>query len=410
MSQPFAPGLHRAGETGRMEAYTGTRRSVEEIAQAARHARHDADLRGWAVDALARAGIDSRARTATRREKVQCLLDALRAVTIYVPDPAGSEWIQKPHVTLCLRNLCIRGGDCDDLLLCLVGLCLTVGIPVFLVKQEFGVGAQEHILMGFYDEVGMKLYADPANTTAPVYSGSRASREYWVDPLDQVGETGRVSPDFVTLGAVSEGTKCPGCKTVSTATMQRAQMNPQLQPHVGLGITSFGDLDSLDAQIQAQVTALDAAIAACPTMPQADTASWPGFKAAWQNEHQQWVAFKTTMGTLVALPMTTVPAAIATVLTTQFSSFDSDFRAFAAQLPTWWGKVKAACPSTVVPAGVVLPNQPGTPGERTARDFGDAVAVAAKAVGALAVTGLVVYAGFEAVKVAGPWLSRRRAT
>ena len=38
--------------------------------------------------------------------------DGVRAQTIYVPDPTGTEWIQAPHVTLCLRDHCIPGGDC----------------------------------------------------------------------------------------------------------------------------------------------------------------------------------------------------------------------------------------------------------------------------------------------------------
>jgi hypothetical protein len=189
----------------------GIRQSIETLVEKAREARNDVDLRGWAIDTLTKAGLDGRDRPSVKA-RAQALVDGVRAQTIYVPDPNGTEWIQAPHVTLCLRNHCIAGGDCDDLFLAMLGAMLTVGLPAFIVRQQFGLGIQEHVLLGLKDESGIKLYVDPS-TRDPVYSGTRAMREDWIDPMGSVGSIGPSSPELVTLGAphglagISEGTK-----------------------------------------------------------------------------------------------------------------------------------------------------------------------------------------------------------
>ena len=186
----------------------GIRQSIEKLIEKGREARKDVDLRGWAIDTLTKAGLDGR-DAPTIRARAEAIVNGVRAQTIYVPDPTGTEWIQAPHVTLCLRDHCIAGGDCDDLFLAMLGAMLSVGLPVYIVRQFFGGGIQEHVLLGLKDESGMKMYADPS-TRDPVYTGSRAMREDWIDPMGELGAIGASGPELVTLGAphlVSEGTK-----------------------------------------------------------------------------------------------------------------------------------------------------------------------------------------------------------
>lgn len=189
----------------------GIRQSIDTLVKKGREARNDYDLRGWAIDTLTKAGIDGRDRPSIASQ-AQCIVDGVRAQTIYVPDPRGSEWIQAPHITLCLRNYCIAGGDCDDLFLAMLGAMLSIGLPVYIVRQRFGPGIQEHVLLGLKEGL-LKYYVDPS-TRDPVYTGSRALSEDWIDPMGDVGPIGAASPELVTLGAphetglaVSEGTK-----------------------------------------------------------------------------------------------------------------------------------------------------------------------------------------------------------
>jgi hypothetical protein len=524
-----------AGTTGVVEPYTNTQASMARVAQKVREARHDADLRGWAIDALAKAGFDGRVRTASTLETAQVLLSAVRAATTYVPDPAHTEWIQAPHVTLCLRDKCIRGGDCfpegtlvlrktegkvhecvpiedispgetiwglnewtrveatvargilsvdrlrlsngswleltedhkvfdtfstairvrnvkegqgllqplrtpggiemirskpacvvsidrkafetpcydiqtsdhyvylpefdvtvsncDDLVTLVAALLLSVGIYSYLVRQEFGPGKQEHVLVGVYDERGTKLYIDPANTMTAVYEGSRASREFWVDPLDQVGETGSVGPDFVTLGAL------PG----NVWTVPRPQLNEQLTP-VGLGLTSVSDLDQLDAQVQAGVTGLQDAAKSCTGLSQSDQDSLAGFALAWSSLHNWWQSFRTANFGNWWNPTGPLTAAIAL----QFSTVAADMRGYLAKVGDWQTHLKAVCPSYTPPPGPVTPvptpDVPSPAGELAA-----AIAAAAKAVGSLLLIGGISYGVFKVGEFVMPMIAQRRA-
>lgn len=185
-----------------VEPYRDIPHSIEKVSAGIQTDRNDRELQVWAIHALRSAGCDGRANDCSIRRKVQVLLDALRAQTIYVPDPVGSEHIQATHVTLCLRDKCIPAEDCDGLIRALVSALLSIGINAYIVVQEFGPGIQPHVLAGVIDEHGDELYADPANTTAPVYTGSRAVREEWINPVSP--EMGWKGPEMVTLGSVPD--------------------------------------------------------------------------------------------------------------------------------------------------------------------------------------------------------------
>jgi hypothetical protein len=227
----------------------GIDRSIRQIAHFARQARLEGELdgksvRGWAAGKLKAVGIDGRSRTGTIRERTQCLLDAVRAQTIYVPDPVGAEWIQAPHVTLCLRDLCIPAEDCDGLMATLMGAMMSIGDSCWIVKQEFGAGKQPHVLVGFRDEHDQKLYADCANTNAPVYAGSKAMSEVWIDPMDEVSTSlGTSGAELVTLGAAQRDNEPGERESVTDVVarvfdrrMQHGLGSIEVLPGTGLGV------------------------------------------------------------------------------------------------------------------------------------------------------------------------------
>ena len=176
----------------------GIRMSLEAMAQKMREGRLDPGVRGWAIQALKDAGIDGRGNT-TVRAQASALLDALRAVTTYAPDPYGAEYIPSAAATLCLKpNLCVNGEDCDGLSVALGSLMLSIGIPTQIVKQTFGGGAQEHVLIAIYDGTDW-LYADPS-TRLPLGGAVSAAREDWIDPMGAVGPLPEAQPEIITLG------------------------------------------------------------------------------------------------------------------------------------------------------------------------------------------------------------------
>ena len=177
----------------------GIKQSLEEVCRLMREARVDPDVKTWAVNALISKGIDGRNRPSIRQQ-AGALLEVFRGQTIYVPDAAGAEHIQAAHVTLCLRDRCIPGEDCESLVIALGGPMLAIGLPVYGVKVSYGSAHQQHILLGLIDEDDKKFYVDPSTNSKVMDKVPRVVEEIWVDPLDQVGPVG-AGAEIVTLGA-----------------------------------------------------------------------------------------------------------------------------------------------------------------------------------------------------------------
>lgn len=201
----FTPGVERARKAGytiEVHPYVGTgdeqvQESLTVIAKKIRDGRLDPDVRGWVGDVLKAAGDPK-----TRRGKVQAILDAFRQSTIYVSDPVGAEYIVAAGTTMCLRpGLCVRARDCDDGVVAVGSSIMTAGIPVNVVKQNFGPGRQEHVLVEAQMEDGSWIPADPSTNLA---AGDKvpAVAEERIDPMDVVGSAGTSGPEIVTLGAV----------------------------------------------------------------------------------------------------------------------------------------------------------------------------------------------------------------
>jgi hypothetical protein len=211
----FAPGVARmraAGYKVEVAPYPdgaqGIRLSLEEVAQKIRDGRLDSDMRGWAGDVLITAG-----RPRTVKQQAQAILDAFRAETVYVPDPVGAEMIATGSATMCLRpGLCVRARDCDDSVVAVGSALMSIGIPVVVVKQNFGPQHQEHVLVEFQDENGNWIPMDPS-TNSPAGFAHEAVEEVRIDPMDVIGSTGTSGAEIVTLGAPP---CCGGCASGGT--------------------------------------------------------------------------------------------------------------------------------------------------------------------------------------------------
>ena len=203
----FTPSASAAAEAGipvtvadyGSDTATQVRQSLETMALKMREGRIDPSVYAWARRTLTDAGFDFRDGMSIRRA-AGILLQALRDQTTYAPDAYGVEVVSSAAATLCLReDLCIKGGDCDDLAVALGSALLSLGIPVVIVKQEFGSEAQQHVLIAFQDEKGSWVYADPS-TNAPLGSAPRAKKEIWVDPMTDIGDVPAPEAQIVTFG------------------------------------------------------------------------------------------------------------------------------------------------------------------------------------------------------------------
>jgi hypothetical protein len=208
----FSPGLHRlhAQVPQSRAPYPGGDKgiaiSIDKVCTKVVEGRYDPDIKGWAIDRLKEGGLDGRDRPPAATVFAY-LLDALRGATIYVSDAYGSEVIQSAATTLCLRpGLCVRGGDCDDLVVVLASILLSLGYRTWIVKQRWHGAAQEHVLVAAEDESGKKIRMDPSSRMSAGHSVP-ADEEVFFDPMEVVASGGGVGgAEIVTLGfALAKG-------------------------------------------------------------------------------------------------------------------------------------------------------------------------------------------------------------
>jgi len=331
-------GINRAAAPHSTEAYRGKQHSIDSVAQLMRKARDDIELKRWAIDVLAASGCDGRSRTCSIREQATALTKAVRAQTIYVPDGAGVEWVQAAHVTLCLRDVCLPGDDCDSLSVALGGAMLSIGLPAYVVVQTLPGGGQGHVLVGVIDEHGGKFYADAANTMDPVYDRSKAASEVWIDPLAQVGVSGSSGPELVMLGSAEDRqlSRVDGvwAETRYGVGFMHRRGSWQRTP-VGLGTIltwhTVHELSDLVAALQFQVDQIDAAYnAAKSAWSAADNAGFLSWETAYNSALTVWVPVRERARAVIVATAATgndwdwVP----TIEITGEDSFDSVAKAF----------------------------------------------------------------------------------
>ena len=185
----------------------GVKLSLEQIAQRIREGALSPKVQGVAADALLKAGFNGRGNDAgSTRQRAAALLSFVRATTLYAPDPPGTEYNKSAEAMLCLRpGLCVRVGDCDDQVVLLGSLLMGVGIPVNVVKQTFGFGDQEHVLLEAVTEAGL-FPLDPSSDM-PAGQKASATHEFKLDPSNpsMIGLQGVPEAEFIGVGAHPRG-------------------------------------------------------------------------------------------------------------------------------------------------------------------------------------------------------------
>jgi hypothetical protein len=170
--------------------------SLDEVASRAWKARMSPRLRAWVTQQLDKCGKS----TGSRREKAQCILDAVRKKVPYIADPVMGEFIATPDQTLCLDEggLCLIGGDCDDHSVVLAAAVMSIGIPAAIIgsshKEPYDVPT--HVFMAFQDELEDWVKMD-GTTRYPVGQVAPHSREWWTEPGKEAKDKGR--GDFVGM-------------------------------------------------------------------------------------------------------------------------------------------------------------------------------------------------------------------
>lgn len=211
MSVGFQPSASAArlatGRTNTVEHRThpggaqGVKISLEEVSRRVREGRNDPRVIGWAGRALIAAG-----KPKSMKAQAQAILDALRQKMMYVPDPIGTEKIAAAHVSLCLdeHGLCLPAADCDDLCVAMGSATLSVGIPTQVVGQAFGTDSATHVIVAIEDpKNGGWLRVDPSSDSYPVGKAFKATKEWWLDPMDPATNPGLPtdgSGDYVGVG------------------------------------------------------------------------------------------------------------------------------------------------------------------------------------------------------------------
>lgn len=190
---------HPAGRKGAML-------SLQEVADRAWKARMSPRLRAWVTQQIDKCGVSR----GTRRQKMQCVLDAFRAKTFYIHDPVLGEFMATPEQILCLDEggLCIPGFDCDEATIVLVAAPMSIGIPGMVIgsshKEPYDVPT--HVFGAFEDDTGDWVKVD-GTTQHPVGKTAPHAREFWVEPGKTMKDNGQ--GDFVGMSGTEVGISGP---------------------------------------------------------------------------------------------------------------------------------------------------------------------------------------------------------
>jgi hypothetical protein len=173
--------------------------SLDEVAERGWKARMSPRLRAWVSQQLDKCNVSR----GSRRQKMQCVLDAYRAKVPYLNDPVMGEFMASPDQVLCLDEggLCIIGADCDEASITLIACALCIGIPAMVIgsahKQPADVPT--HVFGAFQDELGDWVKMD-GTTKYPVGTIAPHLREWWVEPGEKAKSLGE--GDFVGMSGV----------------------------------------------------------------------------------------------------------------------------------------------------------------------------------------------------------------
>jgi hypothetical protein len=151
----------------------GIQKSLAVICEKIREGAPTAAMKSFAGNMMKEAGFPQ-----TILAQGQVVLDNIRSRAMYTPDALGTEQIQSAMVTWCVPGapICIPIYDCDDGVTAVGTVMAALGHEVEVVRQKFGAGHQQHVLVEVRGENGEWIPLDPSSKTMP--AGRKAYAEY----------------------------------------------------------------------------------------------------------------------------------------------------------------------------------------------------------------------------------------
>lgn len=149
----------------------GIRSSLDEVANAAAAGAVHPAVKTWSTEMVDLAR-ERGEQVNTAKDRARILLEAVQK-KLWIPDPVGTEYIQAAHLLACdpkrSKNgqVCVRGGDCDDLAVLLGAAWSSAGIYTVIVGHAYNPKKQiEHVLCAAY--LGNTWYRGDPSTRLPL--------------------------------------------------------------------------------------------------------------------------------------------------------------------------------------------------------------------------------------------------
>jgi hypothetical protein len=180
----------------------GIGKSLETMCRMIREGSATAIMKSFAGNLLRQAGWPN-VTNDTAAARATAVLDYVRKHVTYAHDVLGTEQIQRGSITLCVDGapICIPIGDCDDLTVATGETLGAMGLEVELVRQFFGPGKQQHVLLEVKLENGTWFPLDPSSKLMPAGKKAKAVKETRCSPWDE-SVTGFTEAQFVGIGGL----------------------------------------------------------------------------------------------------------------------------------------------------------------------------------------------------------------
>lgn len=143
----------------------GVRTSLEEVARRAAAGGTHPRVRSWSIEQIHAARQAGRSVKGDRA-RAEILLQTVQRTKTWVPDPVAAEYIPGAHLLACnvddKDGPCLKGDDCDGLVVLFVACCLSVGLHAMVVGHAYNSARNIQHVLGAVRINGTWLYADPS--------------------------------------------------------------------------------------------------------------------------------------------------------------------------------------------------------------------------------------------------------
>jgi hypothetical protein len=244
----------------------GLRRSADEVAAQSRRDYRKWRVIQWARQAIADANLPDPRGRPNPDHQIAALFAALKKKTTFIKDPHNTECVGSTESILCLdpHGACLKGGDCDDMLVALGATAMAIGIPVRLVVKRYRGQKQAHIVLEYDSAPGPQTVwkcIDPSTESGTC--SDKPVEEQFVTEVDMPNE----APVFIGIGEPHHDQREPSTLGDAPSPMSNAES----QGWVTLLQNVQGELDRARARLASNAQAY-ANVRADLGFPQYDTA------------------------------------------------------------------------------------------------------------------------------------------